>query len=462
MKGYLTVYLALSLGILAGFILMLTNHAIQKAGKIRLECAADTSMNAVLSEFSVNLFERYDLLYTDISYLGREPSVSNLEERLRIYLLENTGSRGTGRQSYWGGLNLQKIFVGKIETAAADGGASMRNQAIIYVEDAGSNREESDAADQIEAVLLLDGCQPMEEWSALMEHIAGMELPVILNQEGRLQEVPLSNPADWVYGLSGNDLLYLGKMNMQAVGSAELSLSQYLSHRELRNTESNGRKYRREKQLFLTYLFEKLGYYGAFCEDTLLNCQIEYVAAGQSSDWKNLKMVVERIFRWRFADNAALALSDAGLRKQAQAAAGELHAVQLKEEFKEPTAESMLYACAFLESICDIRILFSGGRVPLQKSEHSMQIGHLLSGRVYQTGSQGGWSYSQYLAAMLLLISDEEWNFRVMDIMEMDIRMLEGNRYFAMDWCVERFEAEISAQNSCGSHYTLRRKYGYF
>ena len=51
---------------------------------------------------------------------------------------------------------------------------------------------------------------------------------------------------------------------------------------------------------------------------------------------------------------------------------------------------------------------------------------------------------------------------RAMDIMEMDIRFGDGNRNFAMDWCVERIEAEIVGQGSYGDKYLINRKYGYF
>ena len=93
MKGYLTVFLSLSLSIITGFILMLTGNAIRNSEKVRFECAADTGMNAVLSEFHAGLLERYDLIYVDASYLGKEPSITNMEERLRYYMEENTSCR---------------------------------------------------------------------------------------------------------------------------------------------------------------------------------------------------------------------------------------------------------------------------------------------------------------------------------------------------------------------------------
>ena len=82
MKGYLTVFLTLSLSILSGFVLFLTANAIQNGEKVRFECAVDTGMNAVLSEYHIGLMERYGLLYVDTSYLGETPCVANMNNRL--------------------------------------------------------------------------------------------------------------------------------------------------------------------------------------------------------------------------------------------------------------------------------------------------------------------------------------------------------------------------------------------
>ena len=74
MKGYLTVFLAMSLSILTGFILLLTGSAVKNAEKVRFESAVDTGMNAVLSEFHIGLLERYGLIYVDASYLEKAPA----------------------------------------------------------------------------------------------------------------------------------------------------------------------------------------------------------------------------------------------------------------------------------------------------------------------------------------------------------------------------------------------------
>ena len=63
---------------------------------------------------------------------------------------------------------------------------------------------------------------------------------------------------------------------------------------------------------------------------------------------------------------------------------------------------------------------------------------------------------------MLLLLEEETLNLRVMDIMEMEMRMLDENPYFAMDWCVERYDAKISVINNFGDKWSISRRYGFY
>ena len=68
----------------------------------------------------------------------------------------------------------------------------------------------------------------------------------------------------------------------------------------------------------------------------------------------------------------------------------------------------------------------------------------------------------QYVAGMLLLLGEERLNLRAMDVMEMDIRLQNGNEGFCMDWCIESFEALITAKGKAAGTYRISRRYGYF
>lgn len=461
MKGHLTVFLSLSLSLLTGFILLLTGNAVKNAVKVRYECAVDTGMNAVLSEFHAALFERYDLIYIDASYLGKQPCISNTEDRLRFYIEENTTKILTAKNAPWGQINVQEVEIPYFETAAAHMGASMRNQAVRNVEDTGIFGEERDVPEQMGEIRKLSQSTPMEEWGSIMEQLNSMELPRMLNEEGIWEEVPLSNPADGIYHLAQSDVLFLAEINLDWINPAKISLGNYISHRQIENIVSIRQTFKKEDDLFLSYLYEKMGYFGNPRDLSLLSCQMEYIAEGRDSDLENVRAVTEELFKMRFADNAACALADEHLRAQALAAAEDLQAVSLKEDLKAPVAESILYACAFLESVGDVRALYKGNRIPVRKSGHSMSVSCVLGNRLYYTEGSQGWSYKQYLGGLILLAGEETINLRAMDIMEMDIRLSDGNQNFKMDWCIERYEANITAAGY-GGNYELRRLYGFF
>lgn len=462
MKGYLTVFLALSLSILTGFILFLTFCAIRNGEKVRFECAVDTGMNAVLSEYHTELFEKYGLLYVDASYLGGNPSEENMEERLRFYIERNTDHVFKLKNAPWGILQTRDVDIISFETAAAGKGLSMRSQAVNYIEDTGITREETQILSGKGQLTELDALDPLGEWNHLMGQLAEMELPLVMNERGEWEEVPLSNPADWVHALTGSDALYLAEVRLDMLSPVHVDTGNLISHRTIQNTSVSDRVYKQDEEKFLTYLFEKMGNCEDIPEESILCCQIEYLAEGRESDLENMGAVAERIFRWRFADNAKRALADGDLRSQAQAAANELQAVQLKGEFEEPVVQSILYACAFLESIGDLKALYAGGKVPLRKGAHQMSVDKVLGGALYTWEGSDGFGYGQYLAGMLALMDEELLNLRAMDIMEMDMRFRKGNAGFCMDWCMERYEAVITAGGGLPDVMRLRRRYGYF
>ena len=471
MKGYLTVFLSLSLSFLTGFVLLLTGNAIRNAWKIRLEGAADLGMNSVLAEYQIDLHDRYGLLYVDASYGGKEPSHSNMEERLFLYISQNTEK---GENGPFGNIVLTDVELIQASSAAAEMGSSMKNQAVCYVEDCGLVKEEVKVASFLSGLSSLSVQNAEEEWSALMEQIAGMELPRILNEEGIWEEVPLANPADGVYALLGSDVLYLADADLSHAGVWQIRKADYISERIQSGKAKENLSWKRgdlqeegfaktDTETFLVYLFEKMGNYRNIKKDCLLQCQLEYIAMGKASDYENLQAVTEQLFEWQFAANVSYLLADAGRCQEAEEIALTLHAVQLDESFKEPVTKSILYAWAYLETIGDVKCLLKGGRVEISKSSFETSIGHVLSCIVPASSEEGaGLSYEQYLACMLLLLSEDTRNLRSMDIMEMDIRSITGNTRFAMDFCIERYQTRIKASGNLPGQYELIRSYGYY
>ena len=160
---------------------------------------------------------------------------------------------------------------------------------------------------------------------------------------------------------------------------------------------------------------------------------------------------------------ASIVFSDGDLVSEAAGLAEGLQAVSLNPAFLKPVTESILYACAYLEALSEVKVLLEGGRVSLGKESWVIR-----PAMIAEAGIQGGQnissgiSYEQYLAGMISALTEKERNYRAIDIMEMDIRMLTGNTGFAMDCCVERFRAQIQAAGSVRGNYLIDRTYGYY
>ena len=96
-KGYLTVFLSLTITLIMSLILALYSGARIGAVKMKTECVADISMNSVLAEYSRELYKQYGLLMVDTSYGTGRHSIINTEEHLRKYAQKNFEPSVVGR-----------------------------------------------------------------------------------------------------------------------------------------------------------------------------------------------------------------------------------------------------------------------------------------------------------------------------------------------------------------------------
>ncbi len=466
LNGSITVFLSLTLSFLLLMILTFNALCIGNAEKMRFEIASDTAFNSVLGEYSKYLNDRFDLLYVDSSYLSGNPGVQRVENRLMLYMKKNSEEVLSTLGSPWGNIRVDGCMIEDFETASGGDGLNMASQAVRYVHDSPHTLdlqyEALEAMMNAPVASALDGQDPMEEINGYMESLLGMELPKKKNEKGIWIEVPLSNPADWVYGLMGSDILYLAEASDLNISSAIIDTDGLISHRGAVNTGSGKEDYEYSEEAYIAYLLDKFGCYKNEMEETPLKCSLEYIAVGNCSDYENFKEAVMRIFKWRLIDNLRLAFSDGRLKSEATAAALLLEVCILNPAFIQPVADTIIAACAFLETISDLRVILSEGRIPLVKSSHNMSVANILTGNIYHASSDEGLSYRQYVEIMIINMGVNEKILRTMDLMEIETRLNTGNPCFCMDWCLEEITANISASGSGLERYRIKRKYGYF
>lgn len=476
-RGYITVFLSLSLTLILSLVFTVIEGARISAIRMKFECVTDIGMNSVLAEYHRELLKQYDLLFVDTSYCGSHPSIANTEGHLLNYMHKNLqAGEGSG---IFGGRDFLAMDVGSAKIseyslASDQGGAVLKRQATDYLNDYPLGAILDKVTENVGLLqgFGLDTTDVGAMRSRYEAEIAKIGLPEVEVEEGKFEKVPLNNPADAVNALRGSGVLNLVLEDPSAVSAVKVNPESYYSHRSGRMTgsglcaeavEVGGEA---NELVFQTYLFEKCGYYGEELEKGRLKYQMEYILMGKDTDWQNLEQVAKRLLLWREAANVLYILSDSAKVAAAQALAAALSAVMLMPALMEPVKYLILFAWAFVESLQDVKTLFSGGRVPIFKTAADWKtgIGCLQNAKGSLTKNEGGrgLNYKEYLQIMLFLQNAESRTERAMDIMEMDIRLTPGNAAFRIDACFDSFLAQTSVSSRFGYSYEMNRRYGFY
>ena len=459
-KGYITVFLTLFLTLILSLVFTVIEGARISAIRMKFECVADIGMNSVLAEYHRELLEQYDLLFVDMSYGGSHADIGNTEAHLKNYMQKNLRPEG----GLWSGpgvrdflaMTTDQVRIGQYSIASDEGGSVLKRQVTDRMSDypLGAVLEKISLGTSEIDKYGLESRDVGAERSRYEAEIEEIGRPVEEVEEGVFEEVPLDNPAD-----AANATRSIGVLNMvledaSSVSAVKVDANQYISHRSrMQGTgmcrEAASLTGEPNELVFQVYLFEKCGYYGEEMEKSLLKYQIEYILAGKNVDWQNLEYVARRLLRWREVANVIYILSDSAKVAEAHAAAGALAAVLACPALLEPVAYTILFAWAYVESLQDVKTLFSGGRVPIMKTAADWKTGinSLKNVRGSLTADRGGGGLS----------SKEDRTSMVMDI-----RRTPGNAAFRMDACFDTYEAELSVSSRFGYAYEMTRLYGFY
>lgn len=478
-KGYMTAYLALSMTLILSLFFTVIEGARISAIRMKFECVADIGMNSVLAEYHRELLNQYDLLFVDTSYGKNNPTVVNTEEHLKYYIRQNLSVDNKVQTIFLKDFLAMHVGDAKIlecSIASDEKGAVLKRQVTDYMSDypVGSLMNSlSSLAGDFEQYEQRDVDAERSVYDNQIKEI-GTPKKKEINEDGEeiLVDVPLDNPADSINNNRYTGILGLVIDTTDSLSKVKVNSSLYASHRTLSTgtgvcDEAQAVSGGANELLFQQYLMKKFGCYGKELDKSKLKYQLEYILAGQNTDWDNLDKVARRIVHIREAANLCYILADETKKEQARTIASVLAAVTVCPELVEPVTYTILYAWAYLESLQDLKILLTGGRVPVTKTSATWKtkLSHFLNIKgnlVTASGSESGMSYEEYLQVLLFMQDKDSKAMRAMDIMEMDIRKTPGNANFRIDGCFDTYRARISVISDYGYSYELSRLYGYY
>ena len=465
--GYLTVFLALSLAVLLPLILTLVEGARRNAVRMQTEIAGNIAVRSVLGEFHQELLKQYDLYFVDASYGTGSAHGEQVRQHLQTYMEKNLVSGGAD----FTGMQLESLTLNGARFAADARAQALREQVYAYMsaDPAGLLLSEVLTNVDVWQGLLEDGTvweeqrrQAKENLREQMEQAREEARENYTAEERQEAEEKGDNTAE--KGIREMEHFRLLPILRQVFGdvsgiSASIADLDVISTREIHYGDAlqpvNSHGYpRADEALFDLYIAEKCG---CFTEPLELT--------GGASDQDSLEKVAERLLLIREAANCAYLFTDRSRMGEAEFLAAVVSFVLFNPELKDAIKIVLLFAWAYLESVRDLRTLFDGGRVPLMKSSETWQtslLGILTpETAVRGKGSGEGLLYTEYLQALLYLQGSSVKSLRTMDIMEMDIRLTDGNAGFRMDWCLDAFSMTAAVKSRYGYEFVLKKCEGY-
>ena len=200
--------------------------------------------------------------------------------------------------------------------------------------------------------------------------------------------------------------------------------------------------------LFQEYLFRRFPLYTDHQQKNgIPDYALEYILCGKNTDEKNLKAVITRLLLLREGANFAYLCAEPARRREAEGLALLVVGAIPVPGLQAATASALMLAWAYAESLVDLRILFSGGKVPVMPTPGSWHLDltdvpDLLKILDDQGVSQTeGLDYEGYLQILFTMGSSSKYPMRALDLIEADIRNNTSNTGFRADHAVIKAEA---------------------
>lgn len=451
-KGSMTVAMSILLLVLLSLITVSIQSSRISCARAQAVNSMDTGLYSLFSEYDKQLLEKYNLFFLDASYNTGTLQISQVLNQLEYYMKPVLDSGLTK-------CAVQICASDGFRTASDDKGLAVKQQIVRYMKENLGNAG-------IEALLK----KSTENENALKEQEniknEGMEE---ISQEEPAPMPGISesnNPLEIIKNFQKNGFLSFVLPTGDSVSEKNTDLSTLLSKRERQCgvgifPELEEKSRFTDKILVQEYALEKFSTFTDKNKENQLSYQLEYILGGKDSDRENLSYVVKRLLLLREISNLAFLYTNPNKRAEIAACASALSFLLLIPEGMTFVQGVLAAGWAYVESIADVKILLSGGKVPLIKESGSWntQLSDLKAdASVSQTK---GADYEEYLRILLMSLGEEKLVFRIMDMIELDMKQITGKESFAFDACIDALAVSFQIAGPENKIWQAERMYTY-
>ena len=474
--AYLTVYLSLVFGIVLSLFLALIEGAAIGAARAQAELVADLGLDSVFAEYHREILDQYELFFIDSSYGSTNGGIGMTEKHLSDYLAKNMDS-DKGIDVYGAATYLKLtnpyLEIREVSYAGDNYGAVWKAQAVAYMKAVYGGDIINTVKDHIETVqknemdtrdVASELKKQKEEFEKALAEKEIIELDTETSDGNSYTKV-----SKLMDKLISGTFLKMVIPSGEKLSQASVRTNDYYSGRVRAGKVNSGVGLHEgasgagglaDELIYGEYLMKVCGNYRNQKEDSVLKYQIEYILYGFSSDASNLSACLATLFAVRSAGNLIAIYSNSGMKAQAEAVAEILCCLIACPELTPVLKNILLGVWALAESVADIKNLLDGGKVPLIKKEGqwSLSLSGVLAGNFFGGGKkEDGLSYQAYLRVLLGLMNQQKKVARSLDIVEMDIRETEGNRYFRIDQCIDYMKVNFGFADAAGHDFVFEK-----
>ena len=445
----ITVYVSLVFLLLITLTGALLESAAVQTAKNNAKAETCLALESVFAEYDPYLQEQYHLFAVNCSRSGGTAPEQELLRSLRFYRVDTQGAD-----------------VGKIQLLSDEEGKAFYEQAVRYME------EKSIAGET-----LLEQAETLKEAEQQEELTEKLQVEAITGFAHTLSELEGGEPVMGLFsmfaGFFGRPVLEIAMPQGKTVSASSIELNKTASHR---NLQAGHGTFAAQKEpsilgdtLLDLYLIDVMNKETEEPKEAGLSYEIEYILSGEESDRKNLENTAGRLLLIRTAFNARYLKESAVRQAEVTQMAVFLAAVLAAPECEEAIKEAVTYAWSYAEAVMDIKALFDGKKVPLNKDDESWTLSAegLLS---FEKSVTEGWEstdtgeglcYEDYLRILLALESRQTKCMRALDLIEINLRGESGTYAFRADSAVCRAQIDSSCALPRSVNYDFSTAFSY-
>ena len=457
-QGSITIFMVLCLTMVMSLFFTMSEVVRYFCMKSTAHTIVAGAASSGLGDYNRLLYEKYGILGVDLGYGRSTPDEKKLLSRMTSYASEGGSPKKDGGIITY--VNLCRMFPGDAKlsdvTLLTDygGEAFMKEAATQAVYDIPAEllqkwEEAGHAAESVGSTDYDTGgytACALSGMDSMGMHISEPHIYVTGAKAGKRTisadesgDDESSRITEAVSVFKKRGVLYQVLGSDMVVSSGRITADQRVSKRPLNHgTAEKKTLSMSEKLMYKLYLLDRLGCYTDEKSRAHVKYELEYVVSGNLTDEENLRSVVKKLLALREAENLAALYSDTARRAEAEEMAAAASAALLNPELEPAIALAIMSAWAYVESVLDVRLLLSGGRVPLIKDPSNwtselMTLPEYLNTDVKARDVSSGLDYKGYLFALLTITSEKKLGLRPMDLMEEELHQNLDYRNVRMD-----------------------------